>query len=285
MKNIFIFLIANLWMTITIACEVKDDMGTKIHLLKPAQRIITLAPDITEIVFAIGAGQHIVGTILASDYPKSARRIPVVGSYNGLDIEKMLSLKPDLIIAWGTYLNKNLRIFKQLHIPIYINHPTNLEDVARTIKNLGCITHTASAANQLAERYLEKLIELRKRYQNQNPLSVFYQLGAYSLMTVNKNTWINQAITLCGGKNIFADAITRAPEVSFEAVLAGNPQVILCDTQQENCQSRWQAFKELTAVKQNHVFSLQPDLINRAGPRLLQGISKMCEYLQQARSI
>lgn len=264
-------------------CTVTDDAGKTLTLKQPAKRIVSLAPDITETLFAIGAGKHVIAVMSGSNFPPAAKQLPVIGSYTGVDLEHLIALQPDLIVVWKGTFPRQMQALKQWHIPIYTSQPRRLEDVARTMKNLGCLTGTEKTANQAADQFSHALVALRQRYHTQQPVSVFYQIGSYSLITINKESWINQVITLCGGVNVFANALTIAPEISWESVVSANPQVIISDAARADWKTRWQAWPMLTAVRRQHLFAVNPDWIDRAGPRLLQGTAQVCEFLRIAR--
>ena len=289
MTKIFPYFLALLFLSVSsfvhAACTVIDDAGHSIHLAKPAARIISLAPDITETLFAIGAGHQVVAVIGGSDYPSAARSLPSVGSYSGVDLEKIVALHPDLIVTWSYAFARQLAALKTFGIAVYTTKPQQLEDIPRTMKNLGCLAGAEKSANQAAEQFAARLARLRRNYQAKKEITVFYQIGSYSLMTINKDSWINQAITLCGGRNLFAGSKTIAPEVSWEAVISANPQVIINSAADETWQARWQKWPEITAVKNHLLFSIHPDLIERAGPRVLDGVQQICLSLQQAREL
>ncbi len=263
--------------------EVADDTGTQIKLAQPAKRIVSLAPDITEILFAIGAGPHIVGVIKGSDSPVAARNITKVGDYSGIDVEKIIELHPDLIITWGLTFSRQLSIFKELHIPVYTTEPHQLEDIPKTMQSLGELTGLKSEANKVVNNFKKYLVQLRQRYQSEKPIKVFYQIGGYGLMTINKDSWINQIITLCGGQNVFVNAKTIAPEVNWEAIVAANPDVVIASSEISTWKNAWQKWPEIAAVRQQYLFTINPDLIERAGPRILEGATQMCEYLERGR--
>lgn len=263
---------------------VTDDRQHKINLTKPAERIISLAPDITETLFAIGAGTNVIGVVSGSDYPNEVRKIPAVGSYTGIDIEKIISLKPDLIVTWSNTFTRQLNALKKFGIPIYTTEPRYLEDIPRSMKNLGMLTGKEEQANSVAEQFSQRLLFLRTHYQAEKPISVFYQIGAYSLITINKASWINQAITLCGGRNVFAEMHRIAPEVSWESLVVANPQVILSSASNTDWQKPFQKWPEISAVKNGLFYSVNPDWMNRAGPRLLNAVEMVCQYLSDARS-
>lgn len=278
------YILAALWLFTTSAYAVVDDIGENISLAKGATRVISLAPDITEILFSIGAGKQIVGVVSASDYPLAAKKIPRVGSYSGIDLERIAALHPDLIVTWSHTFTRQLAPLKKLGIAIYTTEPHRLEDIPRTMLALGDLTNNVKTAQQQAQKFEKDLTNLRLQYRDAHPVSVFYQIGDYGLLTINKASWINQAIALCGGKNIFAEANLSVPEVDLEAVIKANPEVILTDAESKNWHKKWGAWPEMRATKHQFLFALDPDLIDRAGPRLLLGAAKICHFLQMARA-
>ncbi|EKD71633.1 MAG: hypothetical protein ACD_46C00139G0001, partial [uncultured bacterium] len=280
MARLFFLMAIVFFSQITFAnCTVTDDLGKTIQLKQPAQRVMVLSPDLTEIMYAIGAEKNIVGVISGSDYPKEAKNKLVIGSYTGLDMERIISLHPDLIITWQGNFLRQLRVLASMNIPVYTNYPKQLEDVVKTMKNLACLTNSHEKAKLAIQQYKKKLLLIREQYQQQKPVTVFYQMGGYALMTVNQNSWINQAIAICGGKNIFANAHSIAPEVSMESVIAANPAVIISDAEGMDWQSRWQHWPQLKAVSNHALFTISPDLISRAGPRLIEGAQQICTDL------
>ncbi|TAK74950.1 MAG: cobalamin-binding protein [Gammaproteobacteria bacterium] len=265
------------------ACTVVDDAGTTVHLTQPAQHIISLAPHVTETLFAIGAGRQVVGVIHGSDYPPEARGMKQVGDYQDIDLETILRLHPDLIITWGQSFSRQLITLKKFGIPVYVTQPRQLEDLPRTMKQLGCLAGTEKTAQAAADDFSHHLAALRQHYAQQKPVTVFYQIGSYSLMTLNKDSWVNQVITLCGGHNVFANATMIAPEVSWESAIAANPQVIIDSSNNDQWKTEWQRWPTVAAVKNHFLFTINPDLLERAGPRLLEGAAQVCRYLQVAR--
>lgn len=285
---LFPFLYLQAHVSVARPIDVIDDLGHHIQLINPAKRIISLAPDISEILFAIGAGQDVKGVVKGSDYPESSKQIPVVGSAFALDLERLASLKPDLIVMWACQSNKQIELLKTLEIPIYMTQPKRLSDVARTMMHLGTLTGHEKNASLAANNYLQELRKLKLQYHHAKSVNVFYQIGAQALFTINKDSWINQAIELCGGHNIFADNRLVSAEVDMEAVISRAPEVMISDSQSHkhhaNWQNRWQAYPEIPAVRQKKLFSIDPDLIDRAGPRLAVGVAKVCHFIDQART-
>ncbi|MBA3660854.1 MAG: cobalamin-binding protein [Gammaproteobacteria bacterium] len=260
-----------------------DDVGNVINLTKPAERIISLAPDITEILFAIGAGSKIVGVIQGCDYPAGAKKIPIIGAFHGLDLERIIALEPDLIITWGHTFAHQLAPFKKMGIPIYVSAPHKLKDIPRRMRAFGELTHLGEEASAQAKLFEQTLAAIKKRYSAKSKVRVFYQIGTYTWMTVNKDNWINEVIELCGGENIFKEAQGVAPNVSIESILAEDPEVVITDTQKSDWQKAWQPWSALSAVAANAFFAINADLIDRAGPRLLKGAQQMCNALESSR--
>jgi iron complex transport system substrate-binding protein len=263
------------------ACEVVDDLGRVVKLQNPAKRIVSLAPDITENLFAVGAGDHIVGVMQGSDYPLAAKKIRVVAQYNAIDSETILRLKPDLIVAWTDGVSVSQ--WEKWGIPVFFSRPKKLTDIPVTLKKLGCLVGNEKIANEAAKSYLERYSQLSKQYTQTMPVTVFYQIWSNPLMTVTKQSWIGEAITFCGGKNIFADLKGVSPEVSIESIVVANPDTIVSADKSEEWKKSWQPWNSLRAVKQHLLVSMDPDLIARASPRLLDGVSQLCRSIDDAR--
>jgi iron complex transport system substrate-binding protein len=277
----FIFLLHTV--SLHAACRVTDANGSVIELKKPAQRIISLTPDLTEILYHIGAAQQVVGVIDASDYPLQVKLLPKVGSFTGIDLEKIYSLHPDLIVTWGNMYSRSLASIKKLGIPVYVNDPHQFVDIEKTMLDVSCLSGHAATAKKQVMQYDERLKALQQRYAHQSTIKVFFQIGDYSLFTINKTSWINEAITICGGENIFQNARFTAPQVTWEAVIEANPQIVLSDATSLDWRQRWQRWPQMTAVQHQALFAIPPDLIERAGPRILDGVKTICDRIEQSR--
>lgn len=258
------------------ACYLTDDQGRKIILKKPAQRVISLSPDLTEIIFAIGGGKQLVGVVSHSDYPKEAQKVPVVANFNYLNAEAILRLHPDLIVAWES---AHFKLLQQLGIPVYYVNPQTLLDIPKTILALGCLLGQEKNAQNVHDIFLKKYAKLQQKYATNSPKKVFFQVWSSPLMTISKKSWINDALALCGGENIFADLPGAAPVVNREAVIRINPDAMI-GTTDSHWQKEWQSWPELKAVKNHALFSVNPDVIERANPRILQGVEAICQDLQ-----
>lgn len=255
-------------------------------LKQSAKRIVTLSPSLTELVFAAGAQKKLVGVSAYSDYPALARRIPVIADYTGPDLEKLVALKPDLVLAWsGGTSDQVISKIKTLHIPVCSVDIQKMEDVAQTIKAIGFLAGTQSIANKHADQFLNQYYALRSKYENKPEVTVFYQLSSQPLLTLNKQSLVNEIITDCGGKNVFADAVARVPEVDMASILKLQPQVIIASKSKTSSDpfTFWSAWPQLSAVQKHSVFTIDADLIERPGPRAVLAMTALCRDVDQAR--
>jgi iron complex transport system substrate-binding protein len=273
--------------TVHAAIELSDDLGNIVTLKKPAQRIISLAPHATELLFAAGAGTQIVGASSFSDYPPEARHIPSIGGYENLDIERILALQPDLVIAWHSGNGpRTLARLRELGLNVYASELTGLEDIPRSLEQFGILSGKHEIAHVEAAKLRARLKKMRRQYQTQDTLSVFYQIWHQPLMTIGSTHIINEVIQLCGGHNIFADQHSLALSISEETVLLRNPQVIIASGMGEprpEWVENWRRWPQLEAVAKGQLFFIHPDLLQRPSPRLLDGAEQLCSALQQAR--
>lgn len=251
----------------------------------PAQRIIALSPHAVEMLYAVGAGQNIVATTDYADYPEAAKAIPRIGGYYGIQMEQVIALNPDLVVVWGSG-NKaeDITQITQLGFRVYNSDPKNLAAVATELEELGKLTGYDTQAKQVAQQYLHALERLTKENAAKSAPKVFYQLWSNPLMTVSKNSWIQQIIDVCHGDNVFYDAAGDYPQVSLENVLLESPEVILQSQDEGNVHGLdWAKWSEIPAVKQQHIYQLNADLLHRASPRALLGVQALCAALDNAR--
>jgi len=267
------------------ALEVQDDSGKRITIGQPAMRVISLAPHVTEQLFAIGAGGLIVGAVDYSDYPEAAKAIPRVGGYSRLDLERILALRPDLVVGWQSgNSSQQLERLEELGLILYRSEPRHLEDIASGMERLGMLTGNQGAAQTQATRLRQRVAVLRTAAQGRAPRTLFYQIWNRPLMTVNGEHLINEVITLCGGRNIFAELPVLTPKVSEEAVIAADPEVIIASgmgTERPEWLDDWRKWPQLQAVKNSALYSIDPNIIQRATPRLLDGAEVMCGLINR----
>lgn len=254
-------------------------------LANPAKRIIALSPHAVEMLYAIGAGDKIVATTDYADYPEAAKKIPRIGGYYGIQMERVMELNPDLIVVWDSG-NKaeDINQLRTLGFNLYGSDPKTLEGVAKELEELGQLTGHVEEASKAAAAYRAELIRLRVENAKKSEPKVFYQLWSTPLMTVSKNSWIQQIISVCHGQNVFYDAASDYPQVSLENVLLTLPEVILQSQEEGNVKGvDWNQWPEIPAVKNQHIYQLNADLLHRATPRALLGVQALCDALDKAR--
>ncbi len=266
------------------AITVTDDAGKTVTLKAPAKRILSLAPHVTEQLYAAGAGDAIVGTVEYSDFPEAAKKIPRIGSHNSLDLERIVALKPDLIVIWlHGNSQKQLDRLLELGIPAYYNEPTKLDHIPRSIETLGILTGNSTQARAAATAFRAKVEALRARYANRAPVSLFYQVWSKPLTTLNGQHLVADVIGLCGGKSLFADLKPKAPAVAMEAVIEADPEAIVSTSILKDGLELWSKWPRMRAVKNGHLYEMDGNLINRHGPRITDGAEKLCEILESVR--
>jgi len=267
--------------------SVRDDSGATLKLPAPARRIVSLAPHITENLYAAGAGQYIVGVSEFSDYPLEAKHIAHVSNYAGFDLEAILAQRPDLVIVWeGGSAPAQLARLKALGLPLFVSQPRRIEDIPGNIERFGELAATRDSAAAAARAFRERHAQLRSRYAKRPTVRTFYQIWYQPLATVNGEQLISSVMQLCGAENIFSSLPLLAPTVTLEAVLAANPEAIVAsgmDESRPEWLDMWRRWKDLTASARGNLFFIPPDLINRHTPRLLDGAQLLCNHMEAAR--
>ncbi|MET0345536.1 MAG: cobalamin-binding protein [Casimicrobiaceae bacterium] len=270
--------------------SVVDDTGATVTLAAPARRIVSLAPHVTELLFAAGAGERIVGAVEFSDYPEAAKAIPRIGSSTLLDMEQILALKPDLVVVWrsGT-APARIEALRGLGIPIYFNEPHTFADIAQTLVRLGKLAGSGAVAQGAADALTARVSALRERYAGRRPVTVFWQIWARPLLTVNREHVISDAIRLCGGVNVFADLTSLVPAVSVEAVVAVDPEAIVttgndASVANDDGLAQWRALPRLRASARGDLIVLDAETIHRPSPRVLDGAAALCTRLDTVRA-
>jgi iron complex transport system substrate-binding protein len=249
-------------------------------------RILSLAPNLTEIAYAAGAGSLLVGTVEFSDYPAAAKAVPRVGDAWRVDAERVLELRPDVVLVWPTGTpDTTISRLRALGLNIVEVPTQSLADVPRALRRVGRLGGTSAVAERTARDFEARVAQQRAQYAHRSTLSVFIQIDDEPIYTVNGRHVISEIVALCGGRNVFADLPQLAPPISAEAVLAADPQVILStDDTIANPLELWNQWPRMKAVRSGNVFKLSSDLVTRASPRLAQGVEVTCSALEQARS-
>ncbi|NLC24782.1 MAG: cobalamin-binding protein [Oxalobacter sp.] len=269
------------------AVSVVDDDGRTVTLPKPAGRIISTAPHITEFLFETGGAGHIAGVTSYSNYPSEAQSLPLVGDNRRIDMERVLALKPDLIIAWrGGNPVRQIDQLKRMGIPVFYSDLKTMEDIPKTLERFGTLVGQAEKGKKQGALWKMRLERLKKQYENRPVLTVFYQISERPLYTLSGKHIISEAIRICGGENIFSGLDTIAPRISIESILEKNPDVIFISRSggSANGINFWRRFGVIRAVRKNNVFEIDADLMDRPGPRFIDGVSALCEKIDKART-
>ncbi len=252
---------------------------TSIELLAAPDKIVSLAPHTTELVFALGAGSRLVAVSDYSDYPKEATRLPSVASYNGVDFEKILMLEPDLILAWqGGNKPQDLSKLASLGLKLFYSKPQKPEDVAAELVALGALLGAEERAQQLSKTYLSRLEMLKTKYYQKHQKSVFYYMWPKPLMSIGNGAWANQLLNICGSRSAFDDLSIDYPEVNLQDVINRKPEILVAamKTNLQDAKSFWTEFGDVLNAE---VVVVNPDRLHRFTPRLLDGLEDLCEQL------
>jgi iron complex transport system substrate-binding protein len=268
--------------------RVHDVNGHVVVLASPARRVISLAPHLTELMFAVGAGDRVVGTVEYADFPAAARQLPRVGDSALLDLERIVAMKPDLLLVWRHGNSpQQLHRLAALRLPTYTSEARTLADIARTLRDLGVLTATQALAEQRAATFEHAVSELRMRYAGRRRIAVFYQVWNQPLITVNGDHLISQVLALCGADNVFANERLLTPTVTEEAVLMADPDAIVAgwsDSYGPAPLDRWRRLRALRAVRQGHLLQVDPDLLHRQSDRVVLGARELCSQLDGVRA-
>lgn len=265
--------------------QLRDARDHELRLEQPARRIIALTPHLTELAFAAGAGTRLVGVARFSDHPPEAKRLPVISDAGQFDLEYILALKPDLVLAWksGTPPGTVSRL-ERLGLPVFVSDAARLADIARNLDAIATLAGTLPQSAAARAAFRAELQQLRARRMPGPPVRVFYEIWPRPLMTVSRAHVISDVIDLCGGLNVFGDLGVLTPEISREALLAARPEVALGGGSADNAAgfaARWAALPPpLNAV---HAFYIPPDLIQRPTPRLMAGARLVCAHIDDVR--
>ncbi|MRV76781.1 ABC transporter substrate-binding protein [Duganella sp. FT92W] len=264
---------------------VQDDDGRPVTLQKPAQRVVSMAPHVTEMLFAAGGGDKIVGVVSYSDYPEAAKKIQNIGDNRNVDMERVASLKPDLIVIWMHGASeRQIDTLRQLGIPLFHSEPKKLADIPNNVQRMGKLLGTEAVADKVAADLRGKLAALTAQYAQRPPVRVFYQVWDKPLYTLAGGHIINDAMRVCGGDNVFAALKTTAPVVDVENVLREDPEAVFATAEKNyGGVDLWKPYKNMKAVKNNNLFTIDSSLVNRSGPRMIQGTAMICEKLEEAR--
>lgn len=264
----------------------RDDTGQVLTLQSPATRIVSLAPNITELLYWIGAGELIVGADEYSNYPEAARAIPRVNNHASANFELILSLAPGVVMGWQSGNGQLPERARALGLPVFVIEPQRLEDIPELFLRLGRLSGRETQATARAADFRARLATLRAEQRGKRQVPVFYQIWNDPLITLNDRHIVGDVIALCGGKNVFGDAAPLVPYVSIESVIAAAPRVIVASGASEGRPEwidMWKAWPAIPAVRDGFVFAIPPDLMQRHSARILEGAEQLCGFLDRAR--
>ncbi|MGD9597926.1 MAG: helical backbone metal receptor [Steroidobacteraceae bacterium] len=269
------------------APRIVDDTGHAITLAQPARRIVALAPGATALLFAAGAGDRIVATIEFADEPVAARRVPRIGDVQAIDYERLLALRPDVVVVTDAITSAFItgRV-RALGLPVYTTRYTRLADIAPSVVRLGRLAGTEDVADPEARRLEAQLVELRARYAGRKPLDVLYEVWNPPVYTIGGAHIVTDALAVCGARNVFADARVAAPAVSVEAVIARDPAVIVASgprAQATAWLAEWRRFPLLAATSAGHLYVFEDPRLDRMGPSAIEATAGLCRMLDAAR--
>lgn len=279
----------SLLFTATQASETLQLTGTDgavTEIQAPVQRIVTLAPHLTELVYAVGAGDQIVATIAYSDYPEQAKQIPRVGDAFRVDLEQLLAMNPDLVILWESGNPDALaRQLRDLGLSVWVTEIGQLDDIPVMLRQIGDLSGHSAAGEQQAAAFETRLDSIRQQYRDRTELSYFYQISEAPLYTVNGRHLISDGLSACGARNVFAGLTTLAPVVDAESVLNENPDILFAPAGSSfsGGLARWLKWPRLKAVRAGQLYYLSGEKISRASPRVLDAVEQACDFIDSAR--
>ncbi|NQD95180.1 cobalamin-binding protein [Pseudomonas sp. CrR25] len=246
------------------------------------ERLVSLAPSLSEIVLELDAGELLVGVLDGGERPPALAHLPSVGRYGQLEMESLLRLQPDLVLLWPDSIGAGQR--RQLEafgIPLLVTEPRNLTHLAEQFAEIGTRIGRAEQGQRLQQRFRERMTELGERYRRERPLRVFYQIWDKPLYTIGGRQIISDALRVCGAENVFADLSLPAPQVSVEAVLQRDPEVILAGSGAQL--AIWRGWPALTAVARNQLWPVPDKGLERPSFQMLRATEQLCERLAEAQ--
>lgn len=267
------------------AASVTDDTGHVLEISRPAARIVSLSPHLTELLYAVGAGGLIVGTVRGSDFPAEAASLPEIGDALGLDFERIAFARPDVVLAWRNG-NRPVDIdrLRAFGLPVLELEPKRLEDIPRHLRLLGSLTGRGAAAETAARTFEIRIQALRLRYAGRPNVNVLFEIWPQPLFTINGEHIISRVMDLCGARNVFAALPRLAGEVSVEQVLAIDPDVIVVGSEALDAGiANWTRYPWLRAVRNGDVLAVSADLVTRQTPRMADAAERMCAGIDRAR--
>ncbi len=274
------------WAAIAQAC-VQDDLNQPV-CVKQAQRVLVLAPHLTEIVDFVGGLNQVIAVDGSSDFPESVNALPKLGNPWMLGAESILARKPDLVLVWQSGISMDVVVqLRQAGVSVFVSEPRSVEQVASTMQRVARLLGTSAASQPKIRAWLTQFDNLRAKYSGRSPVPVFYQVWNQPLMTLGGQHVVSEVVKLCGGQNVFADLPSLAAQVSVEGVLKRNPAVLFnsgSPAENQNLVNQWAAWPKLRAVQNAAIYTIPGDILVRNGPRLYQAAKLVCQHVEAARS-
>jgi len=268
---------------------ITDDTGATLRLAAPAQRIVSLAPGATEMLFAAGAAQRIVATVKAADEPAAAKQILRIGDANALNYERLVALKPDLVVVWEDLTNRLVvDSLRKLKMPLYFIRAKGLSDIPKSVRQLGRVSGSGAVADKAAAALEQRLAAIGHRKVKGEPLRVFYMIWDEPIYTVGGRHVISDAITRCGGRNIFDDIAFPAPIVELESIVKRDPDVMLLSAPPitaRDWRERWGRYTTIRAVQTKQILTFSDTRLDRMGPTAIDAVEGLCAQLDAARTV
>ena len=265
--------------------ELIDQIGRKVEFEEPLTRVVSLAPSLTETSYDVGGGANLVGVTRFATYPEAAARLPKVGTYVALDIEKIVSLQPQLCLAIRDGNPKaSVERLESLGIPVYVFDPKSLEEVVDTVVRLGDIYRTEAQASALASGYRQRLkMVARQLEETKERPRVFFQIDAQPIISAGADTFLDQLLVGSGSVNLAADR-TGYPRYSWEELLELMPEVVLLASMgggytDQELRDRWEVWPQIPAVKNKRLYVVDADLFDRPSPRLIDALEHLVRLL------
>lgn len=288
--TLLLFLLLNTSSSFAISDQEKNkEQNRELNKEESKPSIVALAPHIVEMLYDIGAGEQIIGTTSFADYPKKAKKIPIIGNYMRLQLERVIELQPDLIIAWKSgNPSDDLARLEQLGFNIIYSQPHNFSDIAEEVRSFAKITGHTAQGEKVAKKFEQELAQIKNAYQNKSEITGFYELWSRPLTTVAKGSWPQQFLNICKVKNPFQQVITPYPQISIEQVLPASVQLIiqpLSVNQKDREAFNWQDWPIIPAVENKQILQPDADAMHRMSIRSLTALKDLCATIDQTRTV
>jgi len=270
------------------AVSVTDDTGRSITLAHAAQRIASLAPGATEMLFAAGAGDQVIATVEYSNDPPQARRVPRIGDAAAIDIERLVALHADVVVVWPEGGNPaQIAAVERVGLPVYREKVDAFSEFPGSLRRLGALAGTGAAAERAAREFEAQLAALTQRYAGGAPVSVLLQIWDRPVYTVGGTHLISDSLRLCGARNVFGDLREAAPVVDVEAVIARNPDMIIAAAPPGAAATwlaAWRPFGTLKAVRDGRLIAFEDERLTGLGPSALAATAALCQLIDAKRT-